>query len=139
MSTDWNLMELADLGVLRFRGADAVKFLQGQVSNDVERLTAERSQLAGYHNPQGRVIALLRLVQLAPDDALAILPRELVATVASRLMKFVLRAKVKIADDSTAWKVAGLVAPHAGGAGAGRVSAASSSRGGASGAVGDGS
>src|ERR1700728_3230178 len=68
MSTDWNLMELADLGVLRFRGADAVKFLQGQVSNDVERLTVERSQLAGYHNPQGRVIALLRLVQLAPDD-----------------------------------------------------------------------
>jgi folate-binding protein YgfZ len=134
MSTDWNLIELADLGVLRFRGVDAVKFLQGQVSNDVERLTAERSQLAGYHNPQGRVIALLRLVQLAPDDALAILPRELVATVASRLMKFVLRAKVKIADDSTAWKVAGLVAPHAGTAGAGRVSAASSSGAGASGA-----
>ena len=163
MSTDWNLVELADLGVLRFRGADAVKFLQGQVSNDVERLTTERSQLAGYHNPQGRVIALLRLVQLAPDadrgasegvpggesatkspagatgDVLAILPRELVASVASRMMKFVLRAKVKIADDSAAWKVAGLVAPHAGGAGAGRVSAASSSGAGASGAVGDGS
>ena len=175
MSTDWNLMELADLGVLRFRGADAVKFLQGQVSNDIERLTIERSQLAGYHNPQGRVIALLRLVQLAPDDAraatersarespagvsdraasegtpsggneiprgdvLAILPRELVASVASRLMKFVLRAKVKIVDDSAAWKVAGLVAPHAGGAGAGRVSAASSSGVGASSAVGDGS
>jgi folate-binding protein YgfZ len=148
MSTDWNLIELADLGVLRFRGADAVKFLQGQVSNDVERLTAERSQLASYNNPQGRVIALLRLVQLAterparespagaPDDdraasegtpsggdeipsgdVLAILPRELVATVASRLMKFVLRAKVKIADDSAGWRVAGLVAPHAGGAG----------------------
>ena len=68
MSTDWNLIELGDLGVLRFRGVDAVRFLQGQVSNDVERLSAERSQLAGYHNPQGRAIALLRLVQLAPDD-----------------------------------------------------------------------
>src|ERR1700748_1429276 len=85
MSTDWNLMELGDLGVLRFRGADAVRFLQGQVSNDVERLSAERSQLAGYHNPQGRAIALLRLVQLAPDDVLAILPRALAATVANRL------------------------------------------------------
>ena len=68
MSTDWNLIELGDLGVLRFRGVDAVRFLQGQVSNDVERLSAERSQLAGYHNPQGRAIALLRLVLLAPDD-----------------------------------------------------------------------
>src|SRR5580693_2520195 len=118
MSTDWNLIELADLGVLRFRGADAVKFLQGQVSNDVERLTAERSQLAGYHNPQGRVIALLRLVQLAPDDLLAILPRELIAAVVQRLGKFVLRAKVKLADDSAAWTVTGLMrcAPPSGAA-----------------------
>jgi hypothetical protein len=115
MSTDWILIELGDLGVLRFRGADAVKFLQGQVSNDVERLSAERSQLAGYHNPQGRVIALLRLVQLAPDDLLAILPRELIGAVTARLVKFVLRAKVKIADETAAWRVAGLVAPHSGG------------------------
>ena len=120
MGKDWNLIELGDLGVLRFRGADAVRFLQGQVSNDVERLTAERSQLAGYHNPQGRAMALLRLVQLAPDDVLAVLPRELIGPVAARLMKFVLRAKVKIADESAGWWVAGLVAPHAAaGAGAG--------------------
>ncbi|HWW80777.1 MAG TPA: hypothetical protein VNY82_14355 [Steroidobacteraceae bacterium] len=112
MSTNWNLISLGDLGVLRFRGADAVRFLQGQVSNDVERLSAERSQLAGYHNPQGRAIALLRLVQLAPDDVVAVLPRELIATVAGRLGKFVLRAKVKIADDSAEWRVEGLVAPH---------------------------
>ncbi len=112
MSTNWNLVSLNDLGVLRFRGADAVRFLQGQVSNDVERLTVERSQLAGYHNPQGRVIALLRLVQLAPDDVAAVLPRELVANVAARLAKFVLRAKVKIADDTAAWRVEGLVAPY---------------------------
>jgi tRNA-modifying protein YgfZ len=112
MSTNWNLISLDDLGVLRFRGADAVRFLQGQVSNDVERLSGERSQLAGYHNPQGRTIALLRLVQLAPDDVVAVLPRELIATVAGRLGKFVLRAKVKIADDSAEWRVEGLVAPR---------------------------
>ena len=125
MSTDWNLIELGDLGVLRFRGADAVRFLQGQVSNDTERLTVERSQLAGYHNPQGRTIALLRLVQLEPDDVLAVLPRELIATVAGRLGKFVLRAKVKIADDSAGWRVAGLVAPYVDGGGAASGASAS--------------
>jgi folate-binding protein YgfZ len=131
MSTDWNLIELGDLGVLRFRGADAVRFLQGQVSNDTERLSVERSQLAGYHNPQGRAIALLRLVQLEPDDVLAILPRELIATVAGRLGKFVLRAKVKIADESAGWRVAGLVAPHLEGGGAARVSVAGAASAGA--------
>jgi hypothetical protein len=112
MSNEWNLIELDDLGVLRLRGADGVRFLQGQVSSDVEQLTQERSQIAGYHNPQGRAIAVLRLVQLEPDDLLVIVPRELAATVASRLGKFVLRAKVKIADESAAWRVVGLVAPH---------------------------
>jgi hypothetical protein len=48
-------------------------------------LGAETSLLAGYHNPQGRAIALLRLVQLGADDVLAVLPRELVSVVAARL------------------------------------------------------
>jgi folate-binding protein YgfZ len=95
--------------VLRARGADVVPFLQGQLSCDVSRLTAEQTLLAGYHNPQGRVIALMRLFKLADDDVALVLPRELAATVAQRLAKFVLRAKVKIADDSAAWQVYGLV------------------------------
>ncbi|HVW68252.1 MAG TPA: hypothetical protein VHB68_04720 [Steroidobacteraceae bacterium] len=114
MSTHWNLIELSDLGVLRFRGPDAVSFLQGQVSNDVARLTPERALLAGYHNPQGRTIALLRLIQLEAGDLLAVLPRELAANVAARLARFVLRAKVKITDDSAAWRLTGLVAPETG-------------------------
>jgi folate-binding protein YgfZ len=135
MNSEWQLCELDDFGVLRLRGPEGVRFLQGQVSNDVEQLTPERSQLAGYHNPQGRAIAVLRLLQLAPDDLLAILPRELASTVASRLGKFILRTKVKIADESGEWRVTGLIAPHMVGtagygagrdAGAGREPGASS-------------
>jgi tRNA-modifying protein YgfZ len=107
-------IDLADFGALRLRGPDATRFLQGQLSSDVARLSPERSLLAGYHNPQGRVIAVLRLVQIAPDDLLAILPRELAPVVASRLSKFVLRSKVKIADQSAEWRVSGLVQGDAG-------------------------
>ncbi|MDB6087800.1 MAG: Folate-dependent protein for Fe/S cluster synthesis/repair in oxidative stress [Gammaproteobacteria bacterium] len=113
------VITLDDLGIVRVRGVDAVRFLQGQLSNDVARLGAENSILAGYHNPQGRTIALLRLVQwdadgaasgpAAPGDILAVVPRELAGVVASRLGKFVLRAKVKVADESAGWRVSGLV------------------------------
>src|SRR4029077_6518221 len=109
MSTEWNSLSLDSLGVLRARGADVVSFLQGQLSNDVALLGPERSLLAGYHNPPGRGIALLRVGQLASDDLLATLPRELIAVVVQRLGKFVLRAKVKLADDSAAWTVTGLM------------------------------
>jgi tRNA-modifying protein YgfZ len=103
-----NLIPLEFLGVLRVRGVDTVTFLQGQLSNDLERLSTGCSLLAGYHNPQGRVIALARLVHLAADDVLCVLPRELVAAVAQRLAKFVLRAKVKLADESSLWVIAGV-------------------------------
>jgi folate-binding protein YgfZ len=110
MHSALSTVSLDELGVLRARGPDAVSFLQGQLSNDLARLSAERSLLAGYHNPQGRVIAVLRLLQLAPDDLLAVLPRELIPPVAARLSKFILRAKVKLADESPQWRVSGLLA-----------------------------
>jgi folate-binding protein YgfZ len=108
MSAGLTVTLLAELGVLRVRGPDSVAFLQGQLSCDVTQLSAERSLLAGYHNPQGRVIAVLRLLRLAADDVALVLPRELAAPVAQRLTKFVLRAKVKVIDDSAAWQVHGV-------------------------------
>ena len=106
---------LDDLGVLRIAGADAVRFLQGQLSNDLGRMSAQRSALAGLHNPQGRTIALLRMVQLAPNDLLAVLPRELATNVAGRLSRYVLRAKVTVTDESQGWRISGLIACGLGG------------------------
>ena len=114
MRSDCSTVALEALGVLRARGPDAVSFLQGQLSNDLTRLGADHSLLAGYHNPQGRVIALLRVLQAAPDDLLAVLPRELIAPVVTRLTKFILRAKVKLADESQQWRIDGVLLNDAG-------------------------
>lgn len=108
MDTARRQTRLADMGVVRVQGADAVKFLQGQVSNDVARLAPDRSVLAGLHNAQGRAIAVLRFVFAGPEEILAVVPRELAAGVAARLAKFVLRAKVKTSDVSSEWDVAGV-------------------------------
>jgi tRNA-modifying protein YgfZ len=114
MRTALEGIHLEDTGLVRVRGADAVKFLQGQLSNDVSKLSAGQSILAGYHNPQGRAVALLRLVHWDVDDILALVPCELAGSVAARLAKYVLRAKTKVADESAAWRVDGLI--DAGGA-----------------------
>jgi tRNA-modifying protein YgfZ len=102
---------LAELGVLRIAGADTERFLQGQLSNDMARLAGGYAQLAGYHNPQGRVISVMHLARTAPEVVYAVLPRELAALVAARLSKFILRAKVKIEDLSAEWRVEGLIGP----------------------------
>jgi tRNA-modifying protein YgfZ len=113
MHGECSSVSLAALGALRVRGDEALSFLQGQLSNDVTLLAPERSLFSGYHNAQGRVIALLRLVQLARDDLLVIVPRELAGSVAHRLAKFILRAKVKLADESTQWTISGVTASAA--------------------------
>jgi folate-binding protein YgfZ len=94
------------LGLLQFTGPDAAQFLQGQVSNDTRRLAAGKPLLAAYSSPQGRALAVLHLV---PHSAgvLAILPRELVLPIQERLRKFILRAKVSIADQSDVLAVGG--------------------------------
>ena len=111
MRTGWRVVAELGLGVLRARGADASSFLQGQLSNDVTRLRSGQLQLSGYHTPQGRAIALLRLTPLAPDDLLAVMPLELVPVVVARLKRFVLRAKVQLTDDSSQWEIRGYPGP----------------------------
>jgi folate-binding protein YgfZ len=101
------------LGLLRFHGPDATAFLQGQLSNDVEALAVGATQLAGYHNPQGRVIALLRLTRVAPGEILAQLPQELVEPVAQRLRRYVLRSKLAIDVPDAAADAAAATGPAA--------------------------
>ena len=99
-------VELKSLAVLRFSGADALAFLQGQVSNDTRRLADGLPLLSAYSSAQGRVVAVLHLLPHS-SGVMAILPRELALTTLERLRKFVLRAKVKIEDLSDHFSVAG--------------------------------
>jgi tRNA-modifying protein YgfZ len=98
--------ELGHLSVLRFAGADALAFLQGQVSNDTRRLADGLPLLAAYSSAQGRVVAVLHLLPHS-SGVLAILPREIALPTLERIKKFVLRAKVKIEDASGQYAVAG--------------------------------
>ncbi|HMD59207.1 MAG TPA: hypothetical protein VKG66_05420, partial [Steroidobacteraceae bacterium] len=59
--TEFTICPLATLGVLHFDGPDAGAFLQGQLSCDTGELGGEQLLPAGWHNPHGRVLALLRV------------------------------------------------------------------------------
>jgi folate-binding protein YgfZ len=98
---------LTHLGMLRFSGADALSFLQGQVSNDTRRLAAGNPLLAAYSSPQGRVLALIYLVPHS-SGVIAILPRELKQPTLERMRKFILRSKVRIEDADESLALAGV-------------------------------
>src|SRR5688500_1918220 len=89
---------LSGLALVRFTGADAGSFLQGQLTQDMRRLAGSSPLLAACNTSQGRVLAILRL--RAVDDAIyALVARDVVAVLVSHLRRYVLRAKVVIAVD----------------------------------------
>jgi tRNA-modifying protein YgfZ len=100
------LGSLSQFGLVRFSGPDSLSFLQGQLSNDTNRLTAGAPLLAAYSTPQGRVVAVLHLLPHS-SGVVAILPREIVLPTVERLRKYVLRAKVRIEDVSDQFTVFG--------------------------------
>ncbi|MFO1467109.1 MAG: hypothetical protein U1F35_11855 [Steroidobacteraceae bacterium] len=105
MNTDTGWLGM--YSVLRFTGPDASTFLQGQLTADTRRLAGGEVLLAALCTPQGRVIALLRLLTDG-EAVLALLPAELANAVHESLRRYVLRAKVRIEDARESIAIAGV-------------------------------
>src|SRR5882724_12983069 len=85
-----------DRGVLRIYGPDARPFLQGLVSNDVTRVTAERAIYAALLTPQGKFLHDFFIVER--DGALCLDGEAArLADLQRRLSLYKLRSKVTIA------------------------------------------
>jgi folate-binding protein YgfZ len=83
--------------VIAISGADAIAFLQGQLSIDVGALPDDRWRYASFNTPQGRVYATLALWREG-DGYRALVPVDVAAAFCRRLSMYVLRSKVAIAD-----------------------------------------
>ena len=94
---------LADRGVVRVAGEDATSFLQGLLTNDVERLAIGEARYAGLLTPQGKILFDMLVVRVRADTGAAYLidcAAWQAVDLAKRLGLYKLRAKVAIADES---------------------------------------
>ena len=86
---------LRGLRVFVARGADAVGFLHGQLTNDVAKLAPGEARFAGYCTARGRLLATTVIWREAQSDGVVGLVRAgLLDGFVKRLGLFVLRAKV---------------------------------------------
>ena len=79
--------------LLRVSGEDKIKFLQGQLTNDVESLINEEYLLASYCTHQGKVITNLQLLQ-DDSDILILLQVDLANIFIEKISKYILMSKV---------------------------------------------
>jgi hypothetical protein len=74
-------------------GADARTFLQGQLSNDLRKLTPQCALLASCNSAQGRVQAVITLLE-RDEGIIALIPTAMAQRLLARLRSYVLRSKV---------------------------------------------
>jgi folate-binding protein YgfZ len=100
---------LDDRGIVSVSGADAAGFLQGLLTNDVERLEPGEARYAGLLTPQGKILFDMIVVRAPGSDGAVYLldcAAAQAADLAKRLGFYKLRAKVAIFDESATRAVA---------------------------------
>jgi folate-binding protein YgfZ len=109
------VFRLESRALLEVRGSDRVRFLQGQLSNDVARLDASRPE-SGCHalvlTREGRIVAELHVVA-RPDAFWLETDAAAAASAIARLEKFVIADDVVIADRSAAFARFAIEGPRA--------------------------
>jgi len=93
---------LSHEGVLAVRGPDASKFLQGQLTCNLNYLTAETSSLGARCTPKGRMQSSFRIV-LDGDGYLLAMASELLPLQQADLNKYAVFSKSRLNDESSDW------------------------------------
>ena len=92
---------LPDRGVIRIVGDDARRFLNGIVTNDIEKLAPGEARYAARLTPQGKIIVDFLVAEAGSEDGGGFFidaPRALTPALVQKLGFYKLRAKVTIED-----------------------------------------
>jgi len=105
---DGTLAWLPGASVLALDGDDALRFLHSQTTNDVLQQSPGTARWHGYCSPKGRLLATMLAWRTSEKSLRLLLPDSVAETIRRRLAMFVLRSKVRIANDSGALVVLGV-------------------------------
>lgn len=85
-----------ELVAIKVTGEDASKYLQGQLTNDINQATNDKWQLSAHLNPKGRIIANFIITKQDDNQFILLTPKNIESIIIPRLKMFILRSKVKL-------------------------------------------
>jgi folate-binding protein YgfZ len=100
------------MGVLTLTGADRVTWLQGMITNDVEKLAAGQGCYAAHLNAQGKLVAQM-IVLVAEEEVLLLVERVAAAKLAAAFDRLIVMEDVQLRDISDEYEVLELIGPRA--------------------------
>ena len=115
------IVPLDDRAVIAISGEDAREFLQGLITNDIEKVSPTQAIYAALLTPQGKFLHDFFITEYK-ERLLIDCESERISDLIKRLTMYRLRAKVDITDESEQWEV-GVMLPMSdvGGLGSGET------------------
>lgn len=92
------VMKQLDIGVLRVSGLDSKKFLQGQTTCDMNKLSQDNGLYGAICSIKGRIISSFYIVQ-NNDDVLMVMAKDLVEKTLLHLKKYAVFFKTVLVDE----------------------------------------
>src|SRR2546428_5295593 len=99
-------------GIVKLTGSERVSWLQGMVTNDVQRLTPGTGCYAAHLTPQGKIVAHMQV--LVDDDAIWLsLERAAIPKLLAAFDKLLIMEDVQVADLSEDYSILAVLGPKA--------------------------
>jgi folate-binding protein YgfZ len=104
--------QLDILGLIKLTGSDRVSWLQGMVTNDVQKPKTGAGCYAAHLTPQGKIVA--HMMVLKDDDALWLcLERDAIPKLIAAFDKLLIMEDVQVSDVAEEYCILGLLGPQA--------------------------
>jgi len=106
------ITDLDSFGVIKLTGSERIAWLQGMITNDVQKLPSGHGCYAAHLTPQGKIVAHMRVFK--DDDALWLtMERAAIPTLIAAFDKLLIMEDVQITDLSDSYSILGLLGPEA--------------------------
>src|SRR5262245_28794339 len=107
------ITDLDSFGIVKLTGSDRVSWLQGMITNDVEKLPPGAGCYAAHLTPQGKIVAHMRIFK--DDDAIWLtLERAAIPKLMAAFDRLLIMEDVQPTDVSDEYSIVGLLGPKAG-------------------------
>ena len=107
------LAEMDWFGIMKVTGSERVSWLQGMVTNDIQKLATGEGCYAAHLTPQGKIVAHMHI--WLDDDAVWLsLERATLTKLAGAFDKLLIMEDVQIADVSEEYDILSVIGPNGG-------------------------
>src|ERR1051325_7142498 len=106
------ITELDSFGIVKLTGTDRVSWLQGMVTNDVEKLAAGAGCYAAHLTPQGKIVAHMSILK-DKDTLWLSLERAAIPHLLGAFDKLLIMEDAQLEDVSGGYSILGLLGPKA--------------------------